>query len=527
MSAPCRTRTYNPLIKSLPEGAENAEKTGVSAKSTACSTAVGAETDSAEGESEDEPPSSGPLARLISAWPTLPDETAPADHRPSRRGRSARRRPAAGGPRMMRRPRNRRLLRRSSRHVPHLFACRRNSGTRHPTVAPCRQTDGQHRTRALTTSRKSLSVRLLRVERPATEIDRQCLRAGDERQASRGLGAGTPWQPALYRYPARTLFVIPGEAFAAEGHAISHRPRVSRIHSHATSRPRLTRQSPCANSSPAGLTGGQGPCRLSPRDSQRVIALLGNSTARADRAALDHVSTRWFCIEEQLNVSTQEVSFVGFDRPRVQRGGAGGCGFDRRLVRVERLRRGRTTNAPMRAERERIQAAQQALDAEAREKRLATQGALASHPNLKREQEGNVAQGPSVCLAAMDLADSSEPWSVSVDGTNPAAASTSGMTTGNSNTVRFTMGDNHFSLADAPVGVLVQIKWNQTGGTTTDLYVRLTYSGAPISDNKARNDCAAPDVLVLGSWGLRRQLGRDAHGGDRQRSELWGRHRRR
>lgn len=106
-------------------------------------------------------------------------------------------------------------------------------------------------------------------------------------------------------------------------------------------------------------------------------------------------------------------------------------------------------------------------------------------------------QGPTFCINFVDLADGvNDNWTgtTGVPGV-PAAANTQGLVAGNSNTARFTMGSNNFSLAAAAVRVTVAITWNQPAspGTTSDVVIRLTYGGATLGNNKAAN-AALPTV---------------------------------
>lgn len=126
---------------------------------------------------------------------------------------------------------------------------------------------------------------------------------------------------------------------------------------------------------------------------------------------------------------------------------------------------------------------------------------LDSYATLKREPEGSNSQGPAPCLACRDLKDGgAEAWGVTEDGEHPAHASVTGLASGKSNTVRFTMGGNHFSLAGDPAGVLVQIKWS--GAPNRDALVRLTCNGSPLGGNKAA-DAMLPGEQSFTSYGGR------------------------
>lgn len=155
----------------------------------------------------------------------------------------------------------------------------------------------------------------------------------------------------------------------------------------------------------------------------------------------------------------------------------------------------------LRAERE-SQNAASARDIAARVAHAKSRPTLESRSTLQREPDGSMSsQGPTVCIDFVDLADGvNDSWTGSTGGPGAASASTSGMATGNSNTARFTMGSNSFTIPQDPSGVLIQIKWNQAGGTTTDALVRLTAGGAAIGSNKAGGSLL-PTVASFTNYG--------------------------
>jgi hypothetical protein len=116
-------------------------------------------------------------------------------------------------------------------------------------------------------------------------------------------------------------------------------------------------------------------------------------------------------------------------------------------------------------------------------------------------------QGPNICLAAADLGDHSagSPWVTSADGINPAQA-TYGTTAGGSNTCRFTMGANNFSLASAAVGVKVEIDWDMSNGftppgTVTDIEVQLTSGGSQLGTSNLATNSLLPTTLTFVAYG--------------------------
>jgi hypothetical protein len=124
--------------------------------------------------------------------------------------------------------------------------------------------------------------------------------------------------------------------------------------------------------------------------------------------------------------------------------------------------------------------------------------AVDSYPKLKSEPDGSPSQGPAPCLDCRDLADGAEAWTVTADGMSPAHASITGLGSGKSNTARFTMGGEHFSLDSKPTGVLVQIKWS--GAPNTEAVVRLTCNGSPLGSDKAANS-VLPEAPAFTSYG--------------------------
>lgn len=112
-----------------------------------------------------------------------------------------------------------------------------------------------------------------------------------------------------------------------------------------------------------------------------------------------------------------------------------------------------------------------------------------------------------ICLGASDLGDhsASAPWGTTVDGTNPAQA-TYTSSAGGSNTVRFTMGANNFSLTSHAVGVMVEIDWEMSNGftppgTVTDIEVQLTSGGSQVGTSNLATNSPLPTTLTFVAYG--------------------------
>jgi len=152
-----------------------------------------------------------------------------------------------------------------------------------------------------------------------------------------------------------------------------------------------------------------------------------------------------------------------------------------------------------RAER-RAEEAQQLEQQQQERQRKAARPRLPARPIGESLPKAAGAHGPAACGLALDLGDAGAgndefgevvpvaPWAVGTS--NPASAIAIVLNRpGLSNTVRFTLGENHFELPRGAVGVRVSVKW--TAGDpmvqpdATDLLVRLTSGGQPLGANHA------------------------------------------
>lgn len=135
--------------------------------------------------------------------------------------------------------------------------------------------------------------------------------------------------------------------------------------------------------------------------------------------------------------------------------------------------------------------------------RKAARPRLPTRPIGEGEPEKGDAHGPAACLKAIDLGDGTLPSQWGVAATSPASANAMPHAA-DSNTIRFTLGENRFALRHPAVGVKVSVKWDAVdpmwGGSATDVLVRLTSGGRPLGDDKATGG-VLPEKLAITDYG--------------------------
>jgi hypothetical protein len=160
------------------------------------------------------------------------------------------------------------------------------------------------------------------------------------------------------------------------------------------------------------------------------------------------------------------------------------------------------SQAMRRAER-RAQEARQLERQEQERQRKAARPRLPARPLGADEPEKGDAHGPVACLKAVDLGDGTLPSQWGVAATSPASANAMPHAA-DSNTIRFTLGDNRFALRRQAVGVKVSVKWEAVDpmweGNATDVLVRLTSGGRPLGENKATGG-VLPTKLAITDYG--------------------------